>query len=265
MLVGDIRIDPVLDGSATFSARDMLVRPGADRDPWDLHRKLLDTNGHITLPLGGFLIRTAARVIQVDAGIGPIQREALQGGALLDNLETFGIRPEDVTDVVLTHLHFDHVGWTAVGGRVVFPRATYRCHEADWEHFVSGPHPESGSVRKLSAITDQLELFVDGQTLAPGVDTRLAPGHTPGSTIVVISSGGERAMLLGDVVHCTFELTEDDWEAVFDVDPDLAARTREALARELESGDVPVAAAHFPGIQFGRLLPAAGRRRWVVE
>src|SRR5205814_8580706 len=100
--------------------------------------------------------------------------------------------------------------------------------------------------------------------LLPGVDTMAAPGHTPGSTIVVVSSGADRALLLGDVVHCPIELIDDEWGSMGDVDPELAKRTRIALARELEGTDVPVAAAHFPGLQFGRLLAAEGKRRWVV-
>ena len=56
---------------------------------------------------------------------------------------------------------------------------------------------------------------------------------------------------------------EDEWEAVMDVDPVLARRTREALAKELEGSDVPVAAAHFPGLRFGRLLAGTGRRHWT--
>src|SRR5215203_1018289 len=147
----------------------------------------------------------------------------------LGNLGALGVRPEDVTDVVLSHLHFDHVGWTTQKGRVVFPHATYRCHEDDWAHFVTGPQADPGAVRKLSPLEGRLETFTDAATLAPGVDARSAPGHTPGSTIVVLSSGAERAMLLGDAVHCPFELTESDWEAVFDVDPALARTTREVL------------------------------------
>ncbi|MBV9254592.1 MAG: MBL fold metallo-hydrolase, partial [Actinobacteria bacterium] len=81
---------------------------------------------------------------------------------------------------------------------------------------------------------------------------------------VVLSSGDQRAMLLGDVVHCPIELLEDEWAGLGDVDPALAKRTRNALARELEGTDVPAAAAHFPGLQFGRLLAGEGRRRWIV-
>jgi hypothetical protein len=67
------------------------------------------------------------------------------------------------------------------------------------------------------------------------------------------------------VVHCAAELLSDDWEAVFDVDRELGRRSREALARELEGTDIRAAGAHFPGLQFGRLLAADGRRRWVFD
>ncbi|HTC80205.1 MAG TPA: MBL fold metallo-hydrolase, partial [Acidimicrobiia bacterium] len=81
----------------------------------------------------------------------------------------------------------------------------------------------------------------------------------------VVADDVERALLLGDVVHCPVELMEDDWEAVMDVDPALARRTREALAKELEGSDVPAAAAHFPGLRFGRLLGGTGRRHWTFS
>ena len=82
---------------------------------------------------------------------------------------------------------------------------------------------------------------------------------------MVVSSGADRALLLGDAVHCPVELLDDEWATIGDVDPDLATRTRIALAKELEGSDIPVAAAHFPGLQFGRLLSGEGRRRWVVD
>jgi hypothetical protein len=72
-------------------------------------------------------------------------------------------------------------------------------------------------------------------------------------------------MLLGDVVYCPAGLLDDEWAGMTDVDPMLAKRTRNALARELEGTDVPVAAAHFQGMQFGRLLAANGTRRWVFD
>ena len=169
--------------------------------------------------------------------------------------------PADVTDVVLTHLHFDHVGWATQKGDVVFGNATYRCDGRDWEHFV-GPDP--GATRKLTPLEGQLTLFDGDGPLLPGVDIFSAPGHTPGSTVVVVSSGPERAVLLGDVVHCPVELVDREWDGMGDVDPSLAKRTRNAWAAELEGADVSIAAAHFPGLQFGRLLLGEGKRQWVV-
>jgi hypothetical protein len=81
----------------------------------------------------------------------------------------------------------------------------------------------------------------------------------------VVSSGEERAILLGDAVHCPVELLEDEWEFIADVDAALARRTRAALVREIEGAGIPVAAAHFPEMRFGRMLPAAGRRNWVFD
>jgi hypothetical protein len=70
-------------------------------------------------------------------------------------------------------------------------------------------------------------------------------------------------MLIGDVVHCPVELLDDEWAGLADVDPVAAQRARNALAAELEGTDVPVAAAHFPGLQFGRLLAGEGKRGWT--
>ena len=265
MKVGRLEIVPLLDGGARLPADRLLRFTGPRDDPWGPHRGLLEPDGSLALTMGGFLVRTGDRVVLVDTGVGRIDNGVYRGGAFLESLTGAGVTPAEVTDVVLTHLHFDHVGWATQKGEIVFGHATYRCHAADWDHFVAGPDPEEGSVRKLTPLTGRLELFAGDAEVAPGVSVRHAPGHTPGSAVVVISDGAERALLLGDAVHCPVELEEDDWEAVVDVDPALAARTREALARELEGTDVPMAAAHFPDLRFGRLLPGTGRRRWVFS
>lgn len=267
MDVGALRIDQVMDGTARFPAPSVYIegvkatggKGDADED-WTPHRDLIAEDGMLEMALGGFLVRHGDTVALVDTGVGLIEGP-FKGGMFLDNLATFGVQPDDVTDVVFTHLHFDHVGWATSKGAVVFPNATYRCHEHDWAHFY-GPDP--GATKKLGPIADRIELWSTDGTILPGIDTMTAPGHTPGSTIVVLSSENERALLLGDVVHCPVELLDDEWAGMGDVDPALAKRTRVALARELEGTDTPVAAAHFPGLQFGRLLPGQGTRRWVV-
>lgn len=259
MRVGDIDIVPIEDGVARMAPTQAYM--GTTDEQWKPHEQFLAADGQLEMALGGFLMRMGERVVLVDAGVGTLNRPPFVGGKLLENLAAEGVQPGDITDVVFTHLHFDHVGWATQQGEVVFTNATFRCDERDWEHFV-GPDP--GATRKLSPIADRLEPWSGSGSLLPGLDRMAAPGHTPGSTIIVVSSGTDRAMLLGDVVHCPVELLDDEWAGLGDVDPDLALKTRQALARELEGDDVPVAAAHFPGLQFGRLLAGQGKRQWVV-
>ena len=267
MRVGEMTIEPVVDGVARSKPAEAFrwgAAPNAGRGQeeadWEPHRDLLDADGMLEMALGGFLVRTDSRLALVDVGIGVFDRGVFKGGAMLDNLRALGVSPDDITDVVFTHLHFDHTGWASVDGAPVFRNATYRCDALDWAHFVPG---DERATRKLSPVEGQLATWDADGPLLPGIDVRRAPGHTPGSTILVLSSGKDRAMLLGDVVHCPVELVDDEWATIGDVDPVMAKQTRIALARELEGSDVPVAAAHFQGLQFGRLLTGESRRSWV--
>lgn len=265
MRIGELDVLPVLDGKAHFAPTEVFATgKGSDPADWEPHQQFIDAGGQLEIALGGFLVRGHGdRVVLVDAGVGVLPAGPFVGGQLLESLAAYGVAPEDITDVVFTHLHFDHVGWATQKGSIVFPNATYRCHSRDWQHFVVGP--DGGAARKLSPVEGRLATWDASGPLLPGIDVQSAEGHTPGSTIIVLSSGTARGMLLGDVVHCPVELLDDEWAGMGDVDPELAQRTRIALARELEGTDVPVAAAHFPGLHFGRLLPAEGKRSWVVS
>jgi len=217
-------------------------------------------------------VQSGEHLVLVNAGVGPVQigpdgtaNRVIAGGELPTRLAEIGVDPSAVTDVVLTHLHPDHYGWAIVDGGARFPNATFRCHALDWDHFVL--HPGEGLrryVEPLRALEDRLETWDHDGPVLPGIDAQLAPGHTPGSTILVLSSGTSRGLLLGDVVHCPVELVEDEWASLGDLDPALARRTKVALARELEGSDIPAVGAHFPGLRFGRLLPGEGRRRWTT-
>ena len=265
MQIGDLVVEPVYDGVMKMPAT---AYQGTTDKQWAPHARFLDAEGRLEFALGGFLVRAPGeRLVLVDAGIGDRSGEVrsgagfFRGGELLNSLARLNVRPEDITDVLFTHLHFDHIGWATQNGVQTFPNATYRCDERDWAHF-----RDSERVQPILApIADRLSTWSSSQPLTAGIDAMSAPGHTPGSTILVLSSGAARGMLLGDVIHCPVELLDDEWSGMGDVDPDLARRTRNSLAREIEGSDVPVAAAHLPGMVFGRLLAAEGRRSWVVD
>jgi glyoxylase-like metal-dependent hydrolase (beta-lactamase superfamily II) len=267
--VGAVSIEGVSDGCFAVPPTSLFTKTDQD---WLQHSQFLDEDGMLPIEMGGFLVRSDERLVLVDTGIGPLAVSE-RSGMFMQSLAALGVRPSEITDVVLTHLHFDHLGWATDGVQRLFGEATYRCHEADWAFFMGAtPFDDSlavslmggrASSELLPPMLERLETWSGDGTILPGIDVRSAPGHTPGSTVIVVSSGTERAMLLGDVVHCPAELLSDDWEMIGDVDRQLALRTREALARELEGSDVPAAATHFPGLQFGRLLRGEGSRRWV--
>lgn len=259
--LGDLEILPLSDGTAFLPPQYFL---NADLSA---HRDLLNADGVMEIPIGCFLIRTGDRTVLVDAGLGPTTLEWAQGGQLPAQLDAAGYRPEDIDTVVCSHLHVDHAGWLIRRGEPFFPNATLRFGAGDWGHFVETSPADKRWRQCMERLREQdrVQLIeTDGELIAPGINARLAPGHTPGHVCLVLSSGRERALLLGDAVTCPVQLEEPDWLAVSDVDPALAARTREALWRELEGTDTRAVAAHFPGLRFGRVLRGEGSSRYFA-
>jgi glyoxylase-like metal-dependent hydrolase (beta-lactamase superfamily II) len=280
MRVGDIAITAISDG--TFVAR-----PGyfGEHAVADGHADLFDRHGQAWLPIGCFLVRTRERCVLVDAGMGPARTpdasadHFLIGGQLPVGLRAAGVEPADITDVVCTHLHMDHVGWLFdPEARPTFPRATIWLGAGDWRHFVERRDGDiedhirhglldgaaaGGSRAGPDAGAARVQLVDRDTSVAPGITALQTPGHTPGHLCVVVSSEGQRALLLGDAITCPVQLDEPAWHSIGDVDPDLADRTRERLWRELEGDDVTGTGAHFPELEFGRLLNGSGRRWWT--
>jgi glyoxylase-like metal-dependent hydrolase (beta-lactamase superfamily II) len=257
--IGDLRVDPVLDGSRSFVPTKSFRQ--STPESWEVHRDLLNDEGRLEFALGGFLVRTADRVALVDLGAGPRTVMGIEGGQFVDHLRELGVGPLDVTDVVFTHLHHDHIGWAVIDGRPVFRNAVHRCAAADWQHFmVDNPGRE---YQMLEPVIDRFDCWTGDGPLFAGVSAVAAPGHTPGSTVISLRSGPDRAVLLGDIAHCPVELIDDEWPSIADLDRDGAKRTKNALSRALEGTDILIGAAHFPGLRFGRLLKGDGKRRWV--
>jgi glyoxylase-like metal-dependent hydrolase (beta-lactamase superfamily II) len=255
--VGDIDVVPLSDGTAMMPAGFWV---GFD---FDKHPGVLAEDGRIHMPIGCYLVRTGDQLVLLDAGMGPHTEDWGRGGDLPAQLRAAGVSPDDIDLVVCTHLHLDHAGWLVHEGAPFFSRATVRYGAGDWKRFVDDAAPDDRIANGMHLLWDAGRLDpIDGDmvALAPGLTARYTPGHTEGHYSLVVSSGDERLFLLGDAVECPLQIAEDEFYAWSDIDPAQAKRTREAMWRELEGSDAQVGAAHFPGLQLGRVLTGNGTR-----
>ena len=193
-------------------------------------------------------------------------------GKLLAELQSAGVAPGDVNTVFFTHLHPDHVGsnLSQEGGRIraTFSGARYVVHQADWDAFgskeVQDIFPFSFWDETLAPLEGLgvLDLITGEQAMTSEVTAIPTPGHTPGHMSLLINSGGERAVIMGDVAIHPAQVTENDWRFAFELDQPLANQTRREFFGRLEREDLTVAACHFPAPGFGKIVRFEGRRYW---
>ncbi|MBX5133457.1 MBL fold metallo-hydrolase [Rhizobium lentis] len=223
------------------------------------------------------LVRSGGQTILIDAGLGLDPDLNLpRAGQLIKRLEGAGIDLASVTDVVLTHLHMDHIGGLLVEGVKDRLRPDLRIHVAaaeakfweapDFSHVSMPPgFPDAlraTAKRFLSEYGSHLTLF-DGQSeVAPGVVAQRTGGHTPGHSVVRLTSGGDRLTFAGDAVFAVgFE--HPDWYNGFEHDPEEAARVRRDLLRELAATGEQLVATHLPFPSVGRVAVDGEAFRWV--
>lgn len=265
----DYRMAPAAflrDAAAREIPREAWAPYLGDRDPSDYQPSRVLT----------FVIRSRGKTILVDAGVGPWGIWRFGDGHLLDSLAALDLAPQDIDIVLPTHLHLDHVGWNTRpspdGPIPTFPRARYLFQQQDWDYFTrpeflaqDGPMPKMISLAVVPLKdTGLMDLVGSEATVTDEITLLHTPGHTPGSVSVLVQSGGEAALLLGDVAHHAAQLSEPDWTPMIDIDRSLSARSRRAAVEQAARLNAYVAGAHFAHADpaFGRLLPIDGRMVW---
>lgn len=228
-------------------------------------------------PLNAVVVRSGRQTILVDAGLGLDPDLHLpRAGQLMQRLAAADIDLSTVTDVVLTHMHMDHVGGLLIDGVKERLRSDLRIHVAEAEvAFWASPDfsrtkmpdgfPDAlrATAKKfLAAYQQHLRTFADEAEIAPGVIARRTGGHTPGHAVVQLSSGGERLTFAGDAVFpVSFE--RPDWHNGFEHDPEEATRVRIGLLREVAATGEPLVATHLPFPSIGRVAIDGDAFRWV--
>ncbi|AFM17692.1 Zn-dependent hydrolase, glyoxylase [Mycolicibacterium chubuense NBB4] len=273
--VGDIEVLVISDGVLPITASTLATNAdAADLAAWledmFLPPEVLDW------PLNVAVVRSGDQTILIDSGLGLEFPGFPRAGQLAMRLQAAGIAPAAVTDVVLTHLHMDHVGGLLADGLRGRMRPDLRIHLASAEaEFWSSPDfsrtvmpapiPDvlrTTASRFLEVYRSQLRPFETEYEVAPGVRVCRTGGHTPGHSIVRVESGGQRLTFAGDAVFQPgFE--NPQWHNGFEHDPEEAARVRVRLLREMAATGESLVATHLSFPSVCRVAVAGDAFRFV--
>jgi glyoxylase-like metal-dependent hydrolase (beta-lactamase superfamily II) len=221
------------------------------------------------------LLRDGDNLILFDTGSGPAFQQS--AGELGAALEAAGIAPEDVTHVIFTHAHPDHI-WGVLDDfdDPYFYEAQHMMGRIEWDYWFN---PETvntisegrsfmavGAKRRMETIEDAISQFDDGEEILPGILARATYGHTPGHMSFELRSGSESVMILGDAIttpHVGFE--RPGWESGSDQDPITAAATRVRLLDQLADEQMAFVGYHLPDGGIGRAERNGDTFRFVAH
>lgn len=226
----------------------------------------------LTLSLQPLVVKVAGRVVLFDTGAG--QNFGEGGGKLPAAMAEAGVKPEDVTDVVISHLHGDHVGGlVSDDGFAVFPNATVRISEPEW-NTLKGLNERTAAnygiqnyLDLMNVLNANVQTFKPGGDVMPGMVKAVeVKGHTPGHSAFRIGTGSNALLYIGDAMHHhVVSVQKPDWHISFDSDARTGAASRAALLEELASSGQRIYAVHFPFPGLGRIQKGEDGYRWVPE
>lgn len=296
--IGEVEIWRVLESICPFAPLNRFF-PDLGADALERHRPLLEPHGlrrdpatgdaWIVLPIQAFLLRTPRHLILVDACVGNDKSlpkmafwNRMRSGRFMASLAAAGASVEEVTHVMCTHLHVDHVGWTTSlrDGRWVptFPNAKVLATQADLDHARTAadrwPDGTAGLIWRESIeplIDDaRFEVVPPDHQIDPLVRLRPTPGHTPGHVSVEIAAPSSMApaavagggAITGDLMHTPLQCRLPELSPSVDADRALAARTRRRFLENAGETGQLVLGTHFPLPSVGHVRPEGDAFRW---
>jgi glyoxylase-like metal-dependent hydrolase (beta-lactamase superfamily II) len=273
--IGRVEVVSICDG-ITLGGGPQDSFPGVRPEIWEASRArfpwAFGPDDAWRLHVHATVLRSEGRTILVDTGVGPESAPAFAWseirGALPEELDAVGVELAEIDQVIVTHVHDDHLGWTTVetAADPLFPNARYLIHRADWDLMATATDDED---REIFAATmepleraGQLQLTEDRLDLTGELVLVHAPGHTPGHQVVTIDSDGSRALVSGDLVNNPAQLLQPGLNGGTDGDPGLAAATRAAWLDTIALEDRVVIPSHFQE-GFGRFVVEGDARTWL--
>ncbi len=275
--VGEIDVLVVSDGVLPLPAATLATNVDPDvREAW--FKDMYLPTDKLDWALNVLVVRSGDQTILVDAGLGGQFPGFPRAGQFPKRLAAAGIDLASVTDVVVTHMHMDHVGGLLVDDVRKRLRPDVRIHVAaaevdfwtspDFSH-TSMPRPVPNVLRTTArqfadTYRNQLRLFEEEREVAPGVVVARTGGHTPGHSVVRVTSGNEKLTFAGDAIFAV-GFDHPDWHNGFEHDPEESVRVRIRLLREAAATGELVVATHLPFPSVGRVAVDGDAFRWVAS
>ena len=205
MRLGNFEVTALSDGTLQLPVDKMFTKVNPSRIRSLLSRS--DLSNDVRTPVNAFLVNTGSRLVLIDTGTGTSQMFGSNLGNLLANLQGAGYSPDQVNEIYVTHMHTDHIGGLMRDGQPSFANATIRADVREAGRYLSQAQMDAAPADEKEDYESAMTIFkpyiaakkfkpFDGETqLIPGVRAMPAPGHTPGHTVYVIESQGERLVV----------------------------------------------------------------------
>lgn len=234
----------------------------------------IDAEGRIVMSFHAFVLRTGRHTILLDSCCGKPRpgREHLESYKqdFLAGLAAAGVRPEEITHVMCTHLHWDHVGWNTRRENgdwaPTFPNAQYVMAKREYDYwnalYASGAAPDNIHVQAFEDSVlpihraERALLVKDDFELDHGIALEPCHGHTPGNVVINLASGGERGVVIGDALHHPIQLLFPDLSSRADTDQDASRVSRKALIEKHADTPTRVLPHHFSTPSCGAIKRA---------
>jgi glyoxylase-like metal-dependent hydrolase (beta-lactamase superfamily II) len=269
MMLGDFEVTVLSDGSLGLPPSQLFGNVSPERMQKFLGDAFLKEP--VETSVNAFLVNTGSKLVLIDTGTGGLFGPKL--GFITDSLKAAGYQPDQVDEIYITHMHGDHVGGLMNGDKIAFPNAVVRADQHDADHWTNkanldaAPEEMKGSFRAvmkaIGAYTaaGKFKPFNGDTQLVPGIKAVAAYGHTPGHTIYVVESGGQKLVLWGDLMHvASVQFPDPSAYVKFDTDTKSAVAAREKAFADAAANGYWVGAAHlsFPGIGHLRANTGGG-------
>lgn len=275
--IGDIKVTALTDGTVPINVEQLFAQGTPDNLQQLLDQSFLKNPVEISINV--YLLQYDTKRILIDVGSGELFGK--YGGKLTESLSQVGVKPEDITDILLTHVHDDHSGGLVVAGKKVFPNAIIHVHQAEIDFWLNAKNKKpvdklqvGAASERFAAAENMLEPYLKSKQLLtfskktdellPYITAIPFAGHTPGHTVYLLSNKNEKLYFCGDLVHIGgMQFKQPFLADYFDVDIHGGAVKRKEFYESVALNKYLIAGPHisFPGM--GHLKKVGQEYLWI--